>query len=243
MVVQQYGECETGFSKHDCSFLQEMTSFLKAAANLWWDTRSPANTTWTSNQFIQGQIHSRESFRRGRKHGGYLLLEYSCRKSSGKHFGSIAGSIRITTNTHTKSWLVLNKKQKRTFHFTVWYVRNIQDYRSWIYNQVLSKCKTWPRRSRKQHCEQLTQFFWQIACFQSSSGWRVTRGSRDSSWRGSLGILWPQLGRTLQGPLRSSTSIRCRVIQLVPGKEYIHSKYSCCIKANLEGQKAFNDCG
>lgn len=129
MVVQQYGEYETGFSKHNCSFLQEMTSFLKAAANLWWDTRSLANTTWTSNQFIQGQIHSRESFRRGRKHGGYLLLEYSCRKSSGKHFGSIAGSVRITRNTHTKCWLVLNKKRKRTFHFTVWYVRNIQDYR------------------------------------------------------------------------------------------------------------------
>lgn len=169
LVVQQHGECETGFSKHDCSFLQEMTSFLKAAANLWWDTRSLANTTWTSNQFIQGQVHSRESFRRGRKHGGYLLLQHSCRKSSGKHFGSIAGGVKITTNTHTKSWLVFKQKAKKdiSFHCVVCEKYPRLEMKN---HQVLSKCKTWPRRRKKQHCKQLTQFFWQIACFQSSSG-------------------------------------------------------------------------
>lgn len=81
LVVKQYGECETAFSKQDCSFLQEMTSFLMAAANLWRNTRSPANTTWTSNQFTQGQVHSRASFRR-EKRLGYLSLEYMFKKVS-----------------------------------------------------------------------------------------------------------------------------------------------------------------
>lgn len=79
-------------------------------------------------------------------------------------------------------------------------------------------------RKKQQHCKQLTQFFRQIAYFQSSSGWRVTRRSRDSSWVRSLGTLWSQVCRTLQGIPGSSSSIRWLVKQLVPGKEYIYNK-------------------
>ncbi|XP_072687835.1 uncharacterized protein [Canis lupus baileyi] len=61
--------------------IQEMTSFLMAAANLWRNARSLANTTWTSNQFTQGQVHSRASFRR-EKHWGYLSLEFMFKKIS-----------------------------------------------------------------------------------------------------------------------------------------------------------------
>lgn len=96
---------------------------------------------------------------------------------------------------------------------------------------------------KKQDCKELTQFFWQIACFQSSSGGRVTRGSRHSRWGWSLGTLWSQLCRTLQGLLRSSSSVRWLVIELVPGKEDVYMKFSFFTKANLEGQKACKNFG
>lgn len=134
---------------------------------------------------------------------------------------------------------LIKKKKKRGYFLSLCRMREPSKILGELSSNTL-KAEDLTRRREKQHCKQLTQFFWQIACFQSSSSWRVTGGSRDSSWGWSLGTLWSQLCRALQGRSRSTSSVRWLVIHVVPGKEHIHSQLLCFTKADWEGQKALS---